>query len=378
MSAASRARSASVAATTRSRWRVARVARRARGRTVNRPATNTARSQPSNGQKYGARSDPQREQRASRRRRRARSSGAGHPRPTVPPARRRSRSSGPAAASPGSSGIDPINAQRSSPGVSEMSRQELPRTSTVAAVASTAMPTATSRRSSRSGISRARPIANGSIPRMATIPATAWAGYVPIDAIGRTGAGRRSRRRAGSRGRARRRRTGPSGATRPRRAGSRCRAGWRAGSRRSPRRPGSSSPGSASCPGSRARGPRARSAARIVDREPIGGDLGDGRRLEIAARHGGRSAGSAGIVRSVRVLLAEDRLRQLDELRAVDLDRDHARAECRPRRPGCWARSSRRPGARRGPPNGFRRCRSSSATQGPGSTPRRRRRSPAG
>ena len=53
MSAATRARSASVAATTRSRWSWARVASRASGRTVNRPATRIRPIHSANGKRYG-------------------------------------------------------------------------------------------------------------------------------------------------------------------------------------------------------------------------------------------------------------------------------------------------------------------------------------
>ena len=103
MSAASRARSASVAATTRSRWSWARVASRASGRTVNRPAMAIATSQSRSARRTALRSVGERERAAWRRRARARSTGAGG-RSTCPPPAGRSRSSGPAAAIPGRAG----------------------------------------------------------------------------------------------------------------------------------------------------------------------------------------------------------------------------------------------------------------------------------
>ena len=54
MSAATRARSASVAATTRSLWSCARLASRASGRTVNRPASAITATHRANGNRYGA------------------------------------------------------------------------------------------------------------------------------------------------------------------------------------------------------------------------------------------------------------------------------------------------------------------------------------
>ena len=113
MSAASRARSASVAATIRSRWSCARVARRASGRTVNRPAGDRDRP------------EPQRERRRCTGLVSVARANSGVAPATAysvdceEAAARRCRalrrplgSSGPAAARPGTSGIAPIDTQR--------------------------------------------------------------------------------------------------------------------------------------------------------------------------------------------------------------------------------------------------------------------------